>query len=509
MNQLIFLLSLTLLNLHAQNIKILPYSGNPGLFLEELGQAKLLEHTAQITTIINTTDILRIGQNVSMDGFYNWSDLAPFYRNFTKNIFKGFLFINKMEPTNYYNISKELRQETKDNATKSFEYDAGSNTIYVRNSIEDQIDTVFEQIKNITESPNKTGDFNYLFLFLHQMNHIVNIALGGQIPDFLFEETTMKDTKDRMFWDYGLHLPELEDEYGSINCDLFQIHVARINQDLYFEIRIPIHKRTLRLFKMHSLPTFYPFNDTFIRNEITTPGQYVGVDGTNQPVVFYNKTRYENFEDCRNTRYLILHEKSHQEFKCISDIISRRTLKNCPTHNDLNSESKFSETKNGVLFSTPKILEFNFTCNDIPQPRQAKTLVGRIEFPKECSIKLEDKIFYGGESKNNFYYPDDLLEIGNLTKFIGPPANLSKIPTPTPNYNKTPELPIPKFSPEILEKYKRHMEITVGAGSFAILALSLASIGALCTVASWYKSMIRRQPEPTYIGLSAGIDEYI
>ena len=250
---------------------------------------------------------------------------------------------------------------------------------------------------------------------------------------------------------------------------------------------------------MHSLPTFYPFNNTFIINDIIIPGHYVGLDRVNYPALFFNDTYEKIFKTCGKHRYIIKINKSHPHFKCAADVIKDRTVKNCPTFNYLHDQPKFFTTGNGVFYSSPAPLQINFNCNGVPQEITTTTKVGKIEFPEACAFKFHDQIFYGGNDKNDVFYADDFLEMGNLTKFIGSPLTPNlKLKGPTFNQNRT--YLLPKFSQETLDRYRQHLEITVAAGSLAIVFLALASIGGLWTIAVWYKASLRsKSPSMEYM----------
>ena len=293
----------------------------------------------------------------------------------------------------------------------------------------------------------------------------------------------------------GYHLPDFEDDFGATDCPMLKINLGKTRTDIFFEVVIPTYKKTIDIYRVHSMPTFYQINDTFIRNEIVILSKYLGVDDKKQPIIFFDDINALNLRNCGSQDYLRYSEKAKIAFSCATDVLLKRSNQNCPTISKWSKLAVFSETKNGFLFSSPQPLNLNFSCAGKNSTRKTESNTGRIEFPETCEVTIGNTTFFGNDQFSEYFYSEDTLGIGDLSKFVPIleeiPGNITHI-TPRPPKSPT---PLPELSPEVLREFRQHLEIISATGSFAILILILVSICALRIVNKWDRDA--RQAIPT------------
>ena len=68
-----------------QDIKIIPYQLNPGLFLEKLHSIHLLDQNVKVTTLIEINQITEVIKRVTDEAVYVWDNLGNSFQNFTKD----------------------------------------------------------------------------------------------------------------------------------------------------------------------------------------------------------------------------------------------------------------------------------------------------------------------------------------------------------------------------------------------------------------------------------------
>lgn len=478
------------------SIKIQSFENNPGLFLENLDYVRIFSHYGKITTTIRTSYIKEFLQNVTN----RLADVKLQAR--IKEIFNvSTLYrpINFINPTEDFNLTKILQEPSPKSTTKNFSYNSEKSLLFVKNTIEIRLAHLSNQLNREPITAENIGE---LHAFFQTLKYIISSVHNHNIPHLLFSPSHLTEATLFIARETEYHLPELEDEFGSIECQMAQIRSAFIKNELFIEITVPFYRDTVKMYRLHSMPTFYELNDNFIKNEIIIPSNYIATDVKDgSPRLFLQEYDPALLKNCGKQLFLIRTSKSHQEFPCLEDVARRRTVKGCKTRNSVSNEAKFSETRNGLIYSIPSPIKINVTCHGLNYEQSLNSLVGILGLTDSCKVKLNGTIFYGHRDSKEIVYANDYLGVGNISNFLPVTPNPPKFNQYSPNPTSSTQSPL-KLTRETLEIFQRNLDIVTTAGAVAMVALIVLGI-FIFRVANFWEKYQKENQENTYRSLNA------
>ena len=220
--------------------------------------------------------------------------------------------------------------------------------------------------------------------------------------------------------------------------------------------------------------------------------------------MFFDEYESLNRKKCATDIYLDYSGGSFVDFTCATDIIKRRTHKNFPTKNELSDSPKFSQTRNGLFFSSPYKISFNFSCLGEKFYRQSESDVGRIEFSEFCSLRIGNTTFRGRHSISEYIFSEDTLGAGDVSEFLVPINNSTlKIPYKPTSFPKNRSILHPHLSLEQWNRLKQNIEIVAATGSIAILIMVILTLCACRLMNKWDREA-RTNAFISYAGYTRG-----
>lgn len=478
----------------ANGIEIISYDFNPGLFLEEVKQAHLLEGDMKITTIINNKrilihlsrfleDDLRTELETKLNRsfyeileFFRKRTSDSTYRNFSEVAENYYSIVGEIESFDYtkeYNVTKVLQGDLKLRANNTgFIFDKETQMVYMKNRLDSELPEVFWN-KSEFLAAYATITLPNVSDHLLKLKNVLEVAKNHQLVEYFLDREKLREVRNQAFSELGVYIPNFEDNFGQIECPLLKVNLVAILDDFYFEITVPTYKKTLTFYRLHSLPTFYGLNNKIIRNEIIIPSKYIGLDNNQRAIVFLEDINNIQPRRCGKADYLHLTLRVEVAFECASRIMVNRTNKGCPTTNSVSDQPAFSEGHSGIFFSSPRIPVFNFSCNGITGIKSPNNTVGITELPENCYLHVQNRSFIGNSKRSDVYFSKDALGIGDLTEYL---ANIEEIPDRANHATAIPPNFSPKsqLTPEALEEFRKYLEIVSATASSAIVIIIIA-----------------------------------
>lgn len=405
------LISLTTGYLELGVVKIKQLRHNPGLFLEELQTVRHQHNSLKLTTIIsfnekaqrfNTSEILKMDPKA-----------AKLMNNLTK-------YVVRINYTTDYERTTYLHKQVMNQRAPYALMDVKHKIIYAKNAL------LLPPLENTLDQNPRDRLIQELSDFRVKFEHLIAAAISNQIPRYLFNAKILEEVKLLALEKARLDLPELEDEFGLKNCELFKIQTALINDDIYFQITLPTYRENLEVFRLHFTPTYHLLgNDSYITKRIELPHKIIAVNRISKS--FFPLQRFDpaDYKKCGNELFFNSGKSVKINDECISNILNFDRSKNCPTKVTIRSRPYFSETNSGVIYSVPSLMNLSANCEDGGSKIKQIYETGIITMSDDCAITINHAYYLGGTQDVNLIYPQNNLDIGNISRSVdNPPAYL-------------------------------------------------------------------------------------